>query len=664
MEAVARDQGITFFTLACAITTAALARHSGKTDIVFGTQIAGRHDQDLEHLIGVFINNLVFRIDASGDPTFSDLLTRTNTTVQDGLVHQNMPFHRLVNILNPPRDPSRTPLISVSFTVMAKGVRQAEFGKFALITHPSESAGSVYDLNIFMVPWPSGWRISMEYNPDLFERATIEGIFLLWQSIMERAVDSLGFRLSDLAGPITSKAHRPPNVTHSAVEAALRSHPNVAEVTLSNEAGHGAALRASIVPATNTLSPLESLPRLLEQHLASVAPGVLTAERINIFLKLPNGSYGGAASSESAFAAAPKGPATREVEAKLAAIWRDLLEVKIVEPDSNFFAIGGHSLLALRLMLRIESAFGVKLHVTSLFEAPTLRELASLLQTDEPSVENWNIVKIQGEGSKIPVIAINNTVADYNLARRVGTDRPFIGIQLFDPSAPKPLEHRDLEDVAADYVRLIRKARPQGPYVLMGLCVAGAIAYEVATQLRRDGEDVPLVVLSDTWRPGYLRGLPFFRKQLASWHYRLHVARHYIGEVSEGRASLTEVLSRYRLVRQSRILNLVHALHLIDEVPQNREDWGNRWFLPYLEAARNRYRPPTSKGTLVLYQSDEIVTRLSDKLMGWSEFADRIEVQKAPGWHTSMFQDEGAAVIADHLRPLLEQVDLDHARSA
>jgi thioesterase domain-containing protein len=292
--------------------------------------------------------------------------------------------------------------------------------------------------------------------------------------------------------------------------------------------------------------------------------------------------------------------------------------------------------------------------------------LASLLQTDGPEIENWNVVRIQGDGSKIPVIAINNTVAYYNLSRRVGTDRPFIGIQLFDPSKPRRLEPRDLEDIAADYVRLIRRARPQGPYILMGLCVAGAIAYEAAAQLRRDGEDVPLVILSDTWRPGYLRGLPFVRKQLASWHYRLHVARHYLAEVREGNASLTEVLSRYRLVRQSRILNLARALRLIDEVPRNQEDWSNRWFLPHLEAARNRYRPRTGvgDGTLVLYQSDEIVTRLSDKLMGWSEFADRIEVQAVPGWHTSMFQDEGARVIADHLRPLLERVDREHVRQA
>src|SRR4029079_3918140 len=102
------------------------------------------------------------------------------------------------------------------FTVMAKGVRQAEFGKFALISHPSESAGSVYDLNIYMVPWPSGWRISMEYNPDLFERGTIENIFALWQSIMDRAVQSLAFRLSDIGGPAASRKQPAAEVTRRA----------------------------------------------------------------------------------------------------------------------------------------------------------------------------------------------------------------------------------------------------------------------------------------------------------------------------------------------------------------------------------------------------------------------------------------------------------------
>ena len=90
----------------------------------------------------------------------------------------------------------------------------------------------------------------------------------------------------------------------------------------------------------------------------------------------------------------------------------------------------------------------------------------------------------------------------YNLARTIGTDRRFLGVQLFDPSNPRQLPSRGLEEIATDYVRLIRGAQPHGPYILFGLCTAGVdIAYEAARQLRQAGEPVALVVMADAGCP-------------------------------------------------------------------------------------------------------------------------------------------------------------------
>src|SRR5262249_40214179 len=152
---------------------------------------------------------------------------------------------------------------------------------------------------------------------------------------------------------------------------------------------------------------------------------------------------------------------------------------------SNFFDLGGHSLLALRMVTAASSAFHAKIDVLQLFRAPTVRQFAEHIAgitSHVQKVEDWKIVPIHPEGTKTPIIAINNTILYYSLAKHLGPDQPFIGVQNYAPDADAPDETRSMEEIAADYVKLIRAAQPKGPYILIGLCVAGAIAYEVAQQ--------------------------------------------------------------------------------------------------------------------------------------------------------------------------------------
>src|SRR5208282_1929070 len=92
--------------------------------------------------------------------------------------------------------------------------------------------------------------------------------------------------------------------------------------------------------------------------------------------------------------------------------------------------------------------------------------------------EPWKIVNVQPLGDKIPIIAINHPVMYRKLARSLGVDRRFVSIQLFDPHTPQALTRSSIEEIAAAYVRLIRIAQPVGPYILIGLCDCGVVAYE------------------------------------------------------------------------------------------------------------------------------------------------------------------------------------------
>jgi len=186
---------------------------------------------------------------------------------------------------------------------------------------------------------------------------------------------------------------------------------------------------------------------------------------------------------------------------RLSRIWQELLGVEAVSPDQNFFDLGGDSSLAVRMFSEIEKTFGVKLPLATLYEAPTVEELARVLRS-ESSASRWSpLVVIQPLGSRPAFFCMHGaggTVLIYReLSRHLGSDQPFYGLQSqgLDGSCPA-LE--TVEEMAALYIKEIRRTQPYGPYFLGGYCGGGTIAYEVAQQLRADGEEVALLAMFDT----------------------------------------------------------------------------------------------------------------------------------------------------------------------
>ncbi len=682
LEETARQHNLTLFSFGCALTGAMLHRYTGESDVIFGTQIAGRDDPDLENMIGMFINNLVMRFDASGDPTFEEFLSRVNETVQEALINQRMPFDKLVEILNPPRDPKRTPLISINFTVLRDVMDHTSYGDFVLLGQPSLSAGSLYDLIFFMVHWPNGWRIALEYNPDLFERRTAERMLEFLLSTFEFGISHPHAPLSTLDPPVRNRIGAATSRADlDAIEAILMRHAAVSAAAVELKSNLGARMRAYayVTPAPGLRSPLETLPATLKAYVDEALPaGATRPSGVSVLLELPRKANGEldyhALPPPPRMAPPTLAPATvagadplTDVEEKLAAIWRELLRIGDIAPGSNFFELGGHSLLTIRLIARVNDEFGVRLEPVTLFQAPTLREFAARLPELESSGTSARLIEIQPEGDKTPIIAINNSVLYYNLARQIGLDRPFLGIPLLEPKDYDPARRRSLDEIAVDYVRLIRKAQPHGPYILCGLCVAGAIAYECAQQLRKAGESVPLLILSDIWAPGFLAAFPLIRKLVYHFNYRLHTLRHRIEIVRTGKASLTEVLSSFTLARKSRVLDLAAAIGLINgaEISKRVVGRDNWLFLLSLEAARNAYKIAPTQSDVVIFRSDEVVIRFADPNMGWTDLVKgHLAIHPIPGWHEEMFQDQGARLIASCLKPHLEAVDAARDLSA
>ncbi|WFU06426.1 condensation domain-containing protein (plasmid) [Rhizobium sp. CB3171] len=201
MDAAARAHRVSQYSYGAAIISAMLHRLTNAETVMFGSQVAGREHSDLEDLIGVFINNLVLRFDFSSDISFAQHIHSVSETVEGALNHQRMPFNKLVELINPVRDPSRNPLISVNFNLQKAFLEDHRYGGFELISSPSQSPGVIYDLSFIMIGRPTGWRMSIEYNADLFDARTIESLLQLWQKAYEVALDHPEAMLSSLTVP-------------------------------------------------------------------------------------------------------------------------------------------------------------------------------------------------------------------------------------------------------------------------------------------------------------------------------------------------------------------------------------------------------------------------------------------------------------------------------
>ena len=189
-----------------------------------------------------------------------------------------------------------------------------------------------------------------------------------------------------------------------------------------------------------------------------------------------------------------------ETTRDLTRIWEQLLGVRPIHPDQNYFDLGGDSPLAVQLFAQIEKVFKVKLPLATLFEAPTIEEFVAILRR-KASAPSWSpLVAIQPAGSRPPFFCMHphggNVLIYRDLSRHLGPDQPFYGLQSLGlDGGCAPLTR--VEDMAALYVKQIRNIQAHGPYFIGGYCMGGTIAFEVAQQFQAEGERVALLALFD-----------------------------------------------------------------------------------------------------------------------------------------------------------------------
>jgi acyl transferase domain-containing protein len=200
----------------------------------------------------------------------------------------------------------------------------------------------------------------------------------------------------------------------------------------------------------------------------------------------------------NSYEGAPRG----EVEKTITTLWQNLLGVEQVRVYDDFFDLGGSSLLALRLFSQINQEFGRNLPLATLFEAPTVEQLADILR-DEEWTASWSpLVEMQsGSGWPpffFPHAAGGNILIYRDLARHLGSDRPVYGLQAQGLDGEQPFLHT-IEEMAARYVREVQTVQSEGPYLLGGYCMGGTVALEMAKQLYAGGHQVGVLAFFETY---------------------------------------------------------------------------------------------------------------------------------------------------------------------
>ena len=341
------------------------------------------------------------------------------------------------------------------------------------------------------------------------------------------------------------------------------------------------------------------------------------------------------------------------VELEVAKVFEEILGMERVALDDSFFDLGGSSLSSLNVILRLEQLFDCSLSSAILLEHPTVETLARALRSGSASSR---LVGLRTTGSQPPLFCIHpyggHTMGYVELTRCLGADQPVYGVQARGLQGEAEPVCR-IEDMAADYIALIKTRQPNGPYRLVGHSMGGCIAYEMATQLRRAGEDVALLALIDS-RAHNASAQPLYRNGA----YGPLAGKDWLDDD----AVLLGILLP-RLAMDWDSLRGVAAdrqwLHVLDTATQQgllAPEGGREQMRQMLAVTRandtalRAYQPPSGDLPVMLFCGSEgFAQQFGEPDLGWRELAtlERVEL---PGNHHTVMAGAGVAAIARRLQ--------------
>ncbi len=352
---------------------------------------------------------------------------------------------------------------------------------------------------------------------------------------------------------------------------------------------------------------------------------------------------------------APENP----LQEKLVRLWSDVLAVKDIGVDDSFFALGGDSILATALMIRLAREMGTHLSLADFMDNPTIAGMAEAIQADiqgKPAAGTHLLVEIQPRGNFPPLFCFpgrdGNLLGFWNLSRRLGPEQPVYAFAADRTGrSNRPLT---IEEIAAACVRLMRSIEPRGPYRLLGNCFGGLVVYEMARQLSQEGEETVLLAMLDCFNIAWRRRLPAARLcTLRANHAAVRFRFHWKNLSRLGMDQRFDYLKRRAalFVREARlrVLQRVHdaCVRMRKPLPEivSQIDFAHRW-------AEQKYKRRSYSGTVSLFRTTDPAAGIYPApLMGWEGLLQgRVDLYDVPGEHLAMLSEPAVDAIAAVLR--------------
>ncbi|MCA1565783.1 MAG: amino acid adenylation domain-containing protein [Acidobacteria bacterium] len=350
------------------------------------------------------------------------------------------------------------------------------------------------------------------------------------------------------------------------------------------------------------------------------------------------------------------------LEFQLVRIWENIFNTSPISITDNFFDLGGHSLLAVRLVAQVRDRLKQTIPLSSLVQGASVESLASLLRQQTDLTPESPAVAIQPAGFKTPFFCIHpiggNILCYMELARSMGSERPFYGIQASGSGGNGELETR-IENMASHYIEAVRTIQPEGPYLLGGWSFGGVVAFEMARQLKQRDGQVAHVTMLDTWAPPSQETPGQYEPDSAEMLSRF--LTDFAGISGKSLEVDCDYLRQLDAPEQLRfILNEAIKLNLLPpdmEISQFASlfevfERNGRAFLAYAP-------PPLEPGTrIMLFRASEGKEEARDGLtLGWERIsADRLEVRHVEGDHYTTLTGSHARTLAEQLKSWLDAI--------
>jgi amino acid adenylation domain-containing protein len=342
--------------------------------------------------------------------------------------------------------------------------------------------------------------------------------------------------------------------------------------------------------------------------------------------------------------------ASTKTETYLKELWEDLLQLKNISINDNFFEIGGNSLFAIQMMIRIEKNTGKQLPLISVFDHSTIESLAELIDADI-TFQFSPLVAIKASGKRTPVYLIHGdglNVINFNgIAKHIHPDQPVYGLQ------PKGIDGKSepletIEAIAQYYNQAIIQHNPNGPYAIVGYSFGGYVAIEMVKQLKQMKRPVLLLGMFDT---NVLNA-----ENILGWHKKLgrKLMRQFpkfmwiIKSFVDNPAAVLEyqLTSFSRRVRQTFSLGTKPVnpeievyYHLMDKINEKHYN------------ALLKYNLEKYDGKVVMFKAMERPYFVDDfKYLGWQKYAlQGVDVYDIPGDHLTMFAEPNCQILAKQI---------------